>query len=185
MCAMGHSHTRFIPLVVLIMSAFYLLCKARSTEACNKPASPVINLQDWSGGFRPCCHWSSPTPPPFLSLPLSLVLHFLFLSLFHTHSLVLSFAVFFSISGITLRIKQFISLPCRIISLLRITFFSWWSLPLGTFLFIAALHATSSLHLPLTLAVLHLGSFLLSVSPSFHLCISSASLFISHLPLQL
>lgn len=55
MCAMGHSHTRFIPLVVLIMSAFYLLCKARSTEACNKPAFPIINLQDGIGGFRTSC----------------------------------------------------------------------------------------------------------------------------------
>lgn len=52
MCSMGHSHTRFIPLVVLIMSAFYLLCKARSKEACNKAALPIINLQDgivWFG----------------------------------------------------------------------------------------------------------------------------------------
>lgn len=55
MCAMGHSHTRFIPLVVLIMSAFYLLCKARSTAACNKPAFSTINLQDGIGGFRPTC----------------------------------------------------------------------------------------------------------------------------------
>lgn len=52
MCAMGHSHIRFIPLVVLIMSTFYLLCKARSTEACNKPTFPIINLQDGIGGFR-------------------------------------------------------------------------------------------------------------------------------------
>lgn len=52
MCAMGHSHIRFIPSVVLIMSTFYLLCKARSTEACNKPTFPIINLQDGIGGFR-------------------------------------------------------------------------------------------------------------------------------------
>lgn len=36
MCAMGHSHTRFIHLVVLIMCALYLLWKARSAGACNK-----------------------------------------------------------------------------------------------------------------------------------------------------
>lgn len=52
MCAMGHSHTRFIPLVVLIMSSFYLLCKARSTEACNKPAFPIVNLQDGMAEFE-------------------------------------------------------------------------------------------------------------------------------------
>lgn len=38
MCAMARSHARFIPLPVLIMSAFYLLCKARSEEACNQAA---------------------------------------------------------------------------------------------------------------------------------------------------
>lgn len=35
MCAMGHSHTRFIPLVVLIMCALYLLRRARRAAACN------------------------------------------------------------------------------------------------------------------------------------------------------
>lgn len=66
MCAMGHSHTRFIPLVVLIMCAFYLLCKDRNKEACNKPAFPIINLQDGTVYFGPIfanIFSISPCPP--------------------------------------------------------------------------------------------------------------------------
>lgn len=53
MCAMAHSHARFIPLLVLIMSAFYLLCEAEGKEARNKAVSPAINLQGGIVGFGP------------------------------------------------------------------------------------------------------------------------------------
>ena len=69
--AVGHSHVRFIPLVVLIMSTFYLLCKAGRHRAHNKCDSAAINLEDWIGGdgFRPVL----PIDFPFF-LPLSLSL---------------------------------------------------------------------------------------------------------------
>lgn len=53
MCAMAHSHARFIPLLVLIMSAFYLLCEAGGKEALNKAASPAVNLQGEIVRFGP------------------------------------------------------------------------------------------------------------------------------------
>lgn len=53
MCAMAHSHARFIPLPVLIMSAFYLLCKARGREACNQAAFSALNCRMGLSGLNP------------------------------------------------------------------------------------------------------------------------------------
>lgn len=49
----GHSYARFIPLPVLIMSAFYLLCKARGKEACNQTSFPALNPKDGIIRFGP------------------------------------------------------------------------------------------------------------------------------------
>lgn len=51
MCATAHSHARFIPLLVLIMSAFYLLCEAR--KPVTRPPLLSGNPQGEIVGFGP------------------------------------------------------------------------------------------------------------------------------------
>lgn len=70
---MAHSRARFIPLLLLITSAFYLLSEAGGKKAHNKAASPAVKPPGGIVGSVPAAaNTFPPLPTVLIDSPLSL-----------------------------------------------------------------------------------------------------------------